>query len=223
MRPATLTAAMAGAASAIVLPRIAILDQQLGFRLLVRVLDYDSDFTPRVNNKYVGGVHIGAALEGLYPIADGSKGPVFWANGTDAEIKAGQSHVFTDLDNGMYPLGWDISKSPESNVASAVLVAGTGSAGVSVFDGGKDGPAYLLPEDYMACLRPAPYTGELAPFILQRDTKDNGQLPDKCIAIKLLPECASLPDLPASATYNRDHGYKSRCYVDAVEGYLPHN
>ncbi|CEJ91028.1 hypothetical protein VHEMI06770 [[Torrubiella] hemipterigena] len=218
MRSSILTVTMAGMASAVVLPRIAIMSESKGFRLLVRVHDYDTDLAAQVNNKYIGGIHIGAAREGVLPILDGSKGPVFWVNGTDAELQANQGHVFSDLDNGMYPLGWQIYKNPDTLLGSVEMAPGLQTAGVSVFDGGLDGPAYLQPTDYMACLRPAVYTGELTPFIFQRDTKDNAKLPEDCVIVKLLPECAYLQDLPAGATYNHDHAQTSRCYVDAFDG-----
>lgn len=206
-----LAAAMATLASAAAIPTAPTPLSSIGITLMMRVVDPDTDFSPPVDNVFLSSAHIGAAMDAVVPAtADHPEGRVFWVNGTDEEIQGKQGRLMTD--SGSFAQGWAMNKDGNTLVSPVTLLPGLRNPGVTVTN---DGLAFLQPEDYMACKRPFPVGGQTAVELFQRDTRDNAQLPDDCIKVKLIPQCADLPPLQDGADYNRDLARFSRCYADA--------
>lgn len=192
-----------------------------GFYLVVNVTDPSTDFDPPINNQYVNSIHVGAALNlvGVTP----SPGRIFYQNGTVEEVRYGQSTVITDGATPPSPFGLTLNPDEGSDVVStARLDVGFGTVGV-VLSRFPDPYTYLLPQTFLACNEEVDYYHQEMIIIKRSDftVNDDGTIdynvPDNCAAVRLLPECTELNELPDDAYSSHEFAANSQCYEDVSE------
>ncbi|KXJ96379.1 hypothetical protein Micbo1qcDRAFT_154928 [Microdochium bolleyi] len=133
--------------------------------------------------------------------------PVFYQNGA-AGSKT--STVVTDIP-GVYPLAISVqgpkefdAQFPKEHNVSVNLKGATQGLVIRAADkGGLSGPAGTKGAAYMVCEREM-FVGGPAPSTLQvlRVRYAGEQLPAGCVEVKLVPECAVLPALPAGSSWD---------------------
>lgn len=146
-------------------------DAAPGFRLAISAAKGHA-LSDKVHGKFVSGVHFGAGIDAATPSDDGS---VFHAVGSTVVRGFGQTSQ-----------GFRVEKSPDNGATAGVFLQfGPGTDGVSVVDDGKGGNK-LGGGQYMVC-------DEHIPIGLTVETTA-GAVPDNCVAVTLIPECADLGD-----------------------------
>lgn len=198
-----------------------------GFRLIANVTDPSKDLDPPVNNWVFNAIHTGAGFNDAVLEADGDdSGRIFYQNGTAAELRYAQGHVLTDGGTPPFPFGISIAGPDEvdANGYHDVSVnAGSGNVSVQltqfpvvypILRAGTSGT-------YIACPQVVPYYN--AEYITIRWAYDvfnsttalyDHQVPDACVAINLVPECATLNTLPEGSLSSHEYAANSTCYAD---------
>jgi hypothetical protein len=217
---AALTAA-SPLASRQVVPNYPPTSTSQGFHLVVNVTDPSADFDPPINNQYVTSIHVGPPLNlvGVSPTA----GRIFYQNGTAEEVRYGQSTVISDGATPPSPFGLSLAPDEGSDVVStARLDAGPGTTGI-VLSRFPEPYVFLLPQTYLACKEFVEYYQsefiiiKQADVSIDEDGSINYNVPDNCAAVRLLPECTELNELPDDAYSSHEFAYHSQCYEDVSE------
>ncbi|KAK0713293.1 hypothetical protein B0T26DRAFT_742064 [Lasiosphaeria miniovina] len=209
----------------------------LGFRLVVNVTDPSKDLTPAVHGRMFGLAHIGPAQNRAIASAGGiNNGPIFFQNGTSADAVFERTGVLTDGGGGDGPSRFpealqyvtDQNDTDEEGAGVYVLAGGAGT--------GERLTRLTQPYSYLTILGDAavvsnfvvcpgtiPYYGNATKFALvnwvqaTRDaTGTHVVVPDGCVAVNLVPQCASLEALPDGAPYTHDFVQEVRCYDDVL-------
>ncbi|KAK3376470.1 hypothetical protein B0T24DRAFT_550129 [Lasiosphaeria ovina] len=208
----------------------------LGFRLVVNVTDPSRDLTPAVHGRALGLAHIGPAQNRAVASAgDVNNGPVFFQNGTSADAVFERTGVLADGGGGDGP-----SRFPEALQYVTDQGDDGKGAGIYVLAGGAGTGERLTrltqPYSYLTILADAavvssfvvcpgtiPYYGNATTFALvnwvqaTRDaTGTHVVVPDGCVAVNLVPQCAFLEALPDGAPYTHDFAQEVRCYDDVL-------
>lgn len=193
-----------------------------GFHLVVNVTDPATDFSPPINNYYVNGIHIGPpfALLGVTP----EPGRIFYQNGTFQEIYYAQSTIISDAAIPPSPFGLSLQPDADSDVVSTGHLdggPGTPGVGLSRF---PEPYVFLRPETFIACNESIPYYQgqhfviiKHAPVTVDEDGTIEYNVPAECIAVRLLPECTELNELPDDAYSSHEFAADSQCYDDVSE------
>ncbi|KHO01429.1 uncharacterized protein MAM_00430 [Metarhizium album ARSEF 1941] len=192
-----------------------------GFRLVVNVTDPSTDFQPPIQNTYVSSIHVGAGLALVGQGPDAARGRIFYQNGTVTQQRYSQSNVLSDSGTPPFPSGLKLVKDPDSETLStAHLDGGPGQAGIGITRF-PEPYAFLYPETWVACNESLRYyQGQYFVIFKQANTtigddaSINPNVPDGCIAVRLVPECTQLNDLPAGAIASHEHALDSECYPD---------
>lgn len=95
--------------------------------------------------------------------------------------------------------------------------AGTGEAGVQLAQFPEHYPILRAPSQpgtYVACNQTEPYYRQN--FITVRAVYDNLSVPENCVAIALVPQCAELPTLPAGSLASHEFANDVNCYEDVA-------
>lgn len=189
-----------------------------GFHLILNVTDPSTDLDPPVNNKFITSIHVGAG-QNLVGVSD-TPGRIFYQNGTAEEIRYGQSTVITDGATPPSPFGFSLSPDDGSNVLStARLDGGDGTKGVGL-SRFPEPYVFLTPETYLACNEFVQYYQTELVIVRQADitVDENGSInyniPANCAAVRLLPECTELNELPEEAYSSHEFAADSKCYED---------
>ncbi|KAH7304026.1 hypothetical protein B0I35DRAFT_445733 [Stachybotrys elegans] len=220
--PISLLAGLAAAsplAARQVVPNYPPTSTSKGFHLVVNVTDPSLDFEPPINNFYVSSIHVGAGQNLVGVSAE--PGRIFYQNGTIEEVQFAQSTVISDGGTPPAPYGFSLQPDAGSEVVStARLDGGAGTPGV-VLSRFPEPYRFLLPGTYLACNESIEYyQGQNFVIIKQADvTVDedgtiNYNVPDNCIAVRLLPECTELNELPSDAFSSHEFAANSQCYED---------
>ncbi|KAI1845861.1 hypothetical protein JX265_011244 [Neoarthrinium moseri] len=197
------------------------------FRLVANVTDPSKDFDPPVNNWVFNGIHTGAGFNDAVLFADGdSSGRVFYQNGTAEEIRYYEGSVLSDGGTPPFPFGIYVAAEDQTDADGyhdVSLNVGTGTKSVQlqhfpeiypVLRGAGQGT-------YVACNQVVPYYNK--EYVTIRWTYDifdsetalyEHNIPDACIAIKLVAECATLNDLPEGSLSSHEYASNVNCYKD---------
>lgn len=185
-------------------------DKSKGFTLYVHVTDKATDLAPSVEGYSLSTIHDGAgqAIAGLY--TDSAR--VWYLNGTEAQITDNEGTVIADGGTPPFPNGIDVLAAKDG-ISSVRVDAGPGTPGVQLSTS-PDSYTYLTaPTDgtYLACLEPVPYYGNRE-FLLLKHAEAGKAPPSKCAKIRLVPQCAELPELPQGALASHEFAREVGCY-----------
>lgn len=182
--------------------------QSKGFTLVVNVTDLATDLEPSVQGYTLSTIHDGAgqAVAGLY----NDSAPVWYLNGTDADIKDKSGSIIMDGGTPPFPMGIDVLAAKDG-VSSVRVDAGPGTPGVQL---ATDRYTYVTAPKagtYAACREPLAYYGGREFLVLKHA---EGDVPEGCAEIKLLPQCAELEALPEGAISSHEFARDVDCYED---------
>ncbi|KAI0012453.1 hypothetical protein F4779DRAFT_67114 [Xylariaceae sp. FL0662B] len=199
-----------------------------GFRLIANVTDPSTDLTPSVNGWVFNGLHVGAGLNDAVLLADGGEdtGRIFYHNGTAEEIRYGKGSIVTDGGTPPFPFGIYVQGNNESAPADpseygVTVNVGSGTIGVSLA-AFPDPYTYLTSAPagvFIACPRNEPYYNK--EYIVIRRSYDTvdpktalnvHHVPQDCTAVNLIPECATLNDLPEGSLSSHEFAANTKCY-----------
>jgi hypothetical protein len=198
-----------------------------GFRLIANVTDPSKDFNPPVNNWVFNGIHVGAGLNDAVLLADGAdSGRILYQNGTAAGLRFNEGSVLSDGGTPPFPFGISVQAADATDsdgYHEVSLNAGSGTSGVLLARFPEVYPILhaTAPGTFVACNQTAPYYNQN--FITVRWAYDvfnsttalyDHQIPDGCTAITLVPECATLKDLPEGSLSSHEYAANSTCYED---------
>ena len=185
-----------------------------GFKLVVNVTDPETDFSPSIQNMFIEGLHVSA---GLNDAGIQAEGQIFYQNGTlaggSADSNPTNVRFLTDEGEPLSPYGLGLSEPNSSEANLLTINGGDGSAGfgVSTF---PTPYTYATPDNFLACNTSlAYYEGEY--FITLQQYIGTGT-PDKCIHIRLIPQCAALESLPSSSYSSYVDALETECYEDVA-------
>lgn len=215
---------LVGAAAAsplAIVPNYPPTQQSTGFRLFVNVTDKSLDFSPSVQGLYINSIHVGAGLAQAGVGAKSDNPSIFYQNGTATDYRFGASTIITDQGSPLSPYGFSLAKDAGSaTLSTANINGGPGTKGVSISQF-PEGFRFLQPETYVICNEPlAYYQGTKFNVVKQAATtvSSTGQvernIPAGCVPVRLLPECATLEDLPAGSYSSHEFAIKSDCYAN---------
>ncbi|KAK0663446.1 hypothetical protein QBC41DRAFT_359443 [Cercophora samala] len=198
-----------------------------GFRLRVNVTDPSLDLNPPVHNLFLSTAHIGPAQNRAVV---SSSGPIFYQNGTYADIANYRAGILTDAGpvESPFPEAIQYQQGSDDTRGSELFIsAGTPGTGTAI-------SKLTMPYSTLQILEGAPivksfivcgnttipYYGESRKFEvvnwLQATRDSTGthlRVPEGCVAVNLVPECAyEFGDLPEGAAYDRTFVNDVRCY-----------
>jgi len=216
----TLGLASAAAASTDCVPRNSA---SFGFRLVINVTDPSKDLSPSINGLFLNLAHIGPAQNRA--IATSTPGPIFYQNGTS------NAPSFTNLltDGGTPPFPEGLSYQQEQTDAQGAGIyvsAGSGAQAVkltrlSVPYSYLTILAEVTASSFIGCNSTIPYYGNGTEFQVinwvtttRNATGTHLVIPEGCVPINLVPQCAVLEGLPADARSSHEFAQEVRCYDD---------
>ncbi|KAK0701349.1 hypothetical protein B0T21DRAFT_300521, partial [Apiosordaria backusii] len=205
-----------------------------GFRLRVNVTDPSSDLNPPVHNLFLSTAHIGPAQNRAIV---SSSGPIFYQNGSYADIANYRAGILTDAGSAESPFPEALQYQPgsdETKGSELFISAGTPGAGTAISKLTSPYSTLRILEDapvvssFIVCGNETiPYYGESRKFevvnwlVATRDaTGTHIRVPEGCVAVTLVPECAyEFGELPEGAAYDRTFANDVRCYesVGAID------
>lgn len=139
--------------------------------------------------------------------------------GTAEETRYNQAHTLSDGGTPPFPFGLAVADAPDAGGAlhGVSLNAGTGEAGVQLAQFPAPYPVLRTPQTpgtYAACNQTEPYYRQN--FITVRAVDDAAAVPDGCVAVTLVPQCAELPALPAGSLASHEFANEVNCYEDVA-------
>jgi len=195
-----------------------------GFRLIANVTDPSTDLTPSINGQIFTGIHTGPPYnEGVVLSGAETSGRIFYQNGTAEEIRYHSANVLSDGGTPLFPWGIDVQANGEAVEPTVTINGGEGTKGVALSTF-PDPYSYLTgtaPGTFAVCSRNVPYYGEdftVVRYIYGVFNATTGlyerNVPDDCAVIRLIPECATLPELPEGSMSSHEFAADSKCYED---------
>lgn len=202
-------AALAAAAPAVRQP--GSLSQSDGFTLIAKVTDPSRDLDPSVDGMPLSAIHTGAALNAAVLW---SSGRVFFQNGTAEEAQLRQTTIITEAAMPGFPFGISVPGPAEPRDIISISV-GPGTYNIIA---GSDAPAMvngLGSGTYLACNATVPYYQRK--FITLQYAYDPAtDIPAECAPIALVPQCATLDDLPEDSHSSHEFVQQVPCYEEVV-------
>ncbi|KAK8043048.1 hypothetical protein PG994_013531 [Apiospora phragmitis] len=208
-----------------VVPHYPPTQQSKGFHLIANLTDPSQDFTPPVNSWQLSGIHVGAGLNDAVLAA--SKGQLFYQNGTAEQTRYNQAHTLSDGGTPLFP--WGIAVDDQADTEGVLhgisINAGSGQVGIQLAQFPEHYPILRTPAPgtYVACNQTEPYYH--TNYITVRamfDTFDSTtgryvrHVPENCVAITLVPQCAELPALPSGSMSSHEFANTVNCYADVA-------
>ncbi|KAK0642037.1 hypothetical protein B0T16DRAFT_420932 [Cercophora newfieldiana] len=196
-----------------------------GFRLVVNVTDPSRDLSPSINNLYLNLAHIGPAQNRA--IAGPTPGPIFYQNGTSSMSGLSFTTLLTDGGTPPFPEGLTYAQERTDAKGSGIYVsAGSGAQAVKLTR--LSNPySYLtilsevIGSSFIGCNSTIPYYGEERQFQVinwvtttRNATGTHLVIPEGCVPLNLVPECAVLEALPPDAKSSHEWAQEVRCYED---------
>jgi hypothetical protein len=184
-----------------------------GFHFVVNVTNPELDFNPPINGYYLNSIHDGAGLNLIGVTED--PGRVFYQNGTIEEWRYGRSTIISDGGIPAAPYGIalipdDETEEPQSYTAR--LDVGKSTTGI-VLSRFPEPYVFALPEQYVACDEALEYY-QGRHFVILKRIPHLTEVPDNCVAIRLLPQCTELNELPEGSFSSHEFALDSACYDD---------
>ena len=202
-----------------------------GFRLVVNVTDPAKDLNPPVHGQFVSTAHIGPAQNRA--IVTPSAGPVFYQNGTYEDITMQRIAILTDGGTPPFPEGLIYQQEQDDSKGNGIyIVAGDGGHGTRLTRLAEPYSYLTILADvvrstFVACGNTViPAIGDKQKFTVvnwvQAMRGAGGStvvVPDGCVAVNLVPQCATLNALPADAQSSHEFAQEVRCYdnVTAID------
>ncbi|KAK8867481.1 hypothetical protein PGQ11_006059 [Apiospora arundinis] len=205
-----------------VVPHYPETKQSKGFTLVANVTDPSKDLNPPINHWRLASLHVGAGLGDA--VLESDFAWTFYMNGTAEEVRYNKAHTLAD--GGTPPFPWGIavdeagSAYPPMGALHGISInAGSGEAGVQLAQFPEHYPTLRVPHPgtYVACNQTVPYYR--LNFITVRavfDTAETTPVPENCVAITLVPQCAELPDLPEGSRSSHEFANTVNCYEDVA-------
>lgn len=196
-----------------------------GFRLVVNVTDPSKDFSPSINGQQFITAHIGPSLNRGIIIP--SSGAVFYQNGTYADIDSHTLQIITDAGAapGVFPQTVTYQKESVDTYGQGIYINGGAASGGTALTRLADPYSYLtilegvISSTFVVCNQTIPYYGEDRRFNVVnwvQATRDSSgtsvKVPEGCVPVNLVPECAQLADLPEGAYSSHEFAQEVRCY-----------
>jgi hypothetical protein len=184
-----------------------------GFRLVVNVTNPSLDFDTPINGFYVNSIHVGAARN-LVGVTD-YPGRIFYQNGTIEEWRYARSTMISDESGYPYGLSLaadDDNEEPESYTARLDVGFGTPGLVLSRF---PEPYVFALWEQWVACDEALEYYSGRH-FVILKRVLQGAEVPGNCVAVRLLPQCTALPELPDWAGASHEFALESACYEDVA-------
>lgn len=194
-----------------------------GFRLVANVTDSSKDLSPSVHGWVFTGFHTGAGFNEAVVTDEVESGRIFYQNGTAEEIRARRGATLTDGGSPPNPWGIGIQEDSEGPEAPVNVNVGGGTKGAQLTVH-PEPLSYLTgtaPGTYAICPREVPYYQQV--FNVIRWTNDvfnddtaqyESTVPDDCVAVRFLAQCAELPELPEGSQSSHEFAANSQCYED---------
>jgi hypothetical protein len=170
-----------------------------------------ADLTPSIQNYVVSSYHTGAG-QAAAVLTDPSvvAGRNFYVNGTAEDVYYRTSNILTDGGTPPFPSGLIVQ--PDDSASNLALInAGLGTTGVGLTRfpvpvTTLEGPGYV-PTTYYACVdETLPY----GPAVGLYYAYSNDTLPEGCVPIVLLPQCAEDDGV------EHEFGNTVTCYADVA-------
>jgi hypothetical protein len=206
-----------------VVPNYPVKDTSKGFNLVVNVTDPSTDFSPSIQNTFIASIHTGAAQALVGVISDITRGRTFYQNGTVEENRFGRSNVLSDGGTPPTPQGIQLEEDKAfETLSAATMNFGPGTAGIAL-SRFPEPYAFLVPETFVACNTSLPYYGGKYFITIKRaettvgtDGEITKNVPKGCAAVRLIPQCAKLAELPPDAYASHAFALDSPCYKDVA-------
>ncbi|KAK4199164.1 hypothetical protein QBC40DRAFT_266094 [Triangularia verruculosa] len=187
------------------------------FTLVANISTPSEIFNPDINGWFLSGVHVGAGQNAA--ILQPAIGSVFFVNGTGRDVSAQATSIALPpikVQGGAVPGGLQFTPYGNSDtVVNLGLNIGPGSTGAGVV-GGLRSPwaqAFTPYPHFIVCNETEPAYGrpqhavKLAPSV--------ESIPDNCVAVRFLAQCASLPEDVFDGTEELNiHHIGAPCYED---------
>lgn len=186
-------------------------DSSKGFRLVLNVTDSSRDFENPIQGYFISSIHTGAGTALVGVNRNEETGRIFYQNGTEEEYSGSQATTVTDGGTPLFPAGLQLVQN--GSVAVATLDNGPGTPGVQV--SALKQFTYLLPETFYACNESLSYYGGKY-FVVIKQTNLIKNVPEECAPVRLIPECATLNDLPEGSYSSHEFALKTKCYIDVT-------
>lgn len=200
------------------------------FRLVVNVTDPTTDFTPSINDYVLTSYHVGAgeAYAVLQPNLTFTSGRILYENGTAYDVRFGAASVISDGGTPPFPEGLYVQNETEFDYKyttqhNAMFLPGGGTKGVGLAQFPNPIPYLANPGSgsFAACNNTLPYGPAFSlvyAYATFTDADGNydyqKNIPEGCAEITLLPECATINDLPAGSYSSHEFASTQRCYED---------
>ncbi|KAI2613425.1 hypothetical protein GGR54DRAFT_615784 [Hypoxylon sp. NC1633] len=186
-----------------------------GFKLVANVIGAPKALSVPVQGAFLGGAHVGAGLS-IAALNLTSPSPIFYQNGTAEAIADGTSNILTDGGTPPFPEGLRVllNATAPSNPVEAQINAGIGTPGVTITKP-VAGPGILKYESasFIACDETLAYYGPSWHFAIVKAFEGTAAVvPDNCVLIELVPQCATLPDLPEGSLSSHEYANEVACY-----------
>lgn len=186
-----------------------------GFNLVVNVTDPSRDFEKTVHKKFLTALHSGLG-DNLIGIAEeGEQIPVFYQNGTEQDRQRGVTRLAADLGSPPSGFGFSFQSGKDSSfVSTANLGRGPGQVAIALTH--EPVPYALLHLSMFAiCNQPLPiYQDKEYKVLRQFNTKSSAMIPDNCVPVTVIPQCAALEDLREGSRDSHALAFDSECYED---------
>ncbi len=194
------------------------------FNLVLNVTDPARDLNPPVHGTFVTSIHVGPPFNYVGQSSDAHAARLFYVNGTAADVRYGQSTTVSDGGTPPFPQVLSLVQDAGSETLSTLFLnAGNGGAGNyrTGLAGFPNPIPELYPTTYVACTEPLAYYGGKEFVIIKQaqttvgaDGQIEHNIPEGCAPLSLLPQCATLNELPAGSLSSHDLAAETRCYED---------
>ncbi|KAI0376517.1 hypothetical protein F5Y04DRAFT_266211 [Hypomontagnella monticulosa] len=188
-----------------------------GFKLIAHVTDTTKKLSVPIQGALLEGAHVGAGLDTAV-LNITTSGRIFYQNGTVEEVLAEKSTIATDGGTPLFPFGLrvDLNASDASEPIALAINGGVGTTGATLTKHIlQPGELKYGTTSFIACDETLAYYGPSWHFAVVKAfeaTPGAPAIPENCVPIELLPQCATLPELPAGSVSSHEFANNVRCF-----------